>query len=233
MNTRFTETRYYGLHLLAGLLIFIVTTLILSEIAEDVMNGEFTIVDAQLSNWLHVHGSPALTTTLRVATYLGSTILVSSVAGVVGLYLLSKRQFYWLAAIWLSVFGGMGLNKLLKFAFHRPRPHFNDPILRLTGYSFPSGHTMMATVLYGALAAFLIAKVQSWRARLLIILAAGFLIALVGFSRIYLGAHYLSDVLAAIAEGIAWLSLSLTAVYSLWRKSKRSTHSPGRSSNPL
>jgi len=53
------------------------------------------------------------------------------------------------------------LNKLLKYAFHRARPHFDDPILTLTSYSFPSGHTMMATVLYGVVAAYLLAKTRA------------------------------------------------------------------------
>ena len=101
------------------------------------------------------------------------------------------------------------------------RPHFDDPILTLTGYSFPSGHTMMASVLYGVVAAYLCAHTPDWRLRALIIFSASVLIAVVGFSRVYLGAHYLSDVLGAMAEGLAWLSLCLTAVYTIWQRSNR------------
>ncbi|MDQ2977251.1 MAG: phosphatase PAP2 family protein, partial [Acidobacteriota bacterium] len=205
---------FLGLYLVAGLLVLIAMTLTLGEIAEDVRNGEpLTLADVQLSNWLHTHGSAPLTTSMMVVTYLGSTVVVSCLAVLFGLYLLWRRQPYWLTVMVLSVFGGMGVNKLLKFVVHRARPHFNDPILSLTSYSFPSGHTMMATVLYGVLAAFLISKTPRWSWRVLIVAVAGCLILLVGFSRIYLGAHYLSDVLAALAEGLAWLSLCLTAVY--------------------
>ncbi len=199
-------------------------TLTLGEISEDVINREpLTVADAQLSGWLHTHGSPFLTNAMFAATSFGSAVWVSCAAVAFGLYLLWRRRFYWLAALASAVLGGMLVNKLLKFLFHRARPAFTDPILALNSYSFPSGHTMMATVLYGALAAFLIARTTDWRQRALIIFSAGLLIGFVGFSRIYLGAHYLSDVLGAMAEGLAWLALCLTVVYSVWRGGRSGT----------
>lgn len=209
--TRPSAKGFLSLHLVAGILVFVTMTLILGKISEDVINNEpLTLADVQLSNWLHLHGSPFLTRVMLVATSFGSTVTVTCIAVALGLYLIWRRQFYWLAAVAASVGGGALLNRLLKYAFQRPRPHFDDPILRLTSYSFPSGHTMAATVLYGIIAAYLFAKTPDWRWRVLIILSASLLIALVGFSRIYLGAHYLSDVLAAMAEGLAWMSLCLT-----------------------
>jgi undecaprenyl-diphosphatase len=200
---------------LAGVLVFTVMTITLGGISQHVANHEpFTLIDAQLSNWLHSHGTPALTKAMFVFTFFGSTLAVSCIAVVFGLYLIWQRRFHWLAAAVSAVFGGMLLNKLLKYAFHRPRPYFNDPILTLTGYSFPSGHTMMATALYGVLAAYFCTTTVDWRRRWLIVMAAAVLIAFVGFSRMYLGAHYLSDVLAAMAEGLAWLSLCVTVVHS-------------------
>ena len=77
---------------------------------------------------------------------------------------------------------------------------------------------MTATVLYGVLAALLVTKIKRRSFRVLVVLSASCLIALIGFSRMYLGAHYLSDVLGAFAEGLAWLSLCLTTVYSVWRQ---------------
>jgi undecaprenyl-diphosphatase len=203
-----------GLYLVAGLLVFATMTLILGEISEDVINREpLTIADVQLSNWLHAHATPRLTSAMFVATSLGSTVTVICIAVAVGLYLLWGRRLYWLSVVGAAVGGGALLNKLLKYAFYRPRPHFDDPILTLTSYSFPSGHTMMATVLYGVIAAYLCTKIPEWHWRVISVLVAGLLIVLVGFSRIYLGAHYLSDVLAAMAEGLAWLSLCLTGLY--------------------
>jgi membrane-associated phospholipid phosphatase len=202
------------LPLLAGLLVFGAMTLTLGEISEDIINHEpITVADVQLSNWSHAHTSPLLTKMMLVATSFGSTVLVTFIAVVLGLFLLSRRQFYWLLALVLTVPGGGLLNRLLKYMFHRPRPHFQDPILKLTSYSFPSGHTMIATVLYGVIAAYVFTQTTDWRWRVLSIVSAAFLIALVACSRIYLGAHYLSDVLGAMAEGLAWLSLCLTMVH--------------------
>jgi undecaprenyl-diphosphatase len=76
---------------------------------------------------------------------------------------------------------------------------------------------MAATVLYGVLAVLVITKINDKRYKVIVALAASLLVASVAFSRMYLGAHYLSDVLGAIAEGLAWMSLCLTAVYSVWR----------------
>ena len=227
---KYPARTYPALHLVAGILIFLSMTLTLGEISEDIINHEpLTVADVQFSTWLHLHGSASLTTAMFAITFFGSTKAVSFVAVAFGLYLIWRRRLYWLTALASSVLGGMLLNKLLKYAFHRPRPFFNDPLLTLTSYSFPSGHTMMATVLYGVLAAYFFSATSDWRRRVLIIFAAASLILLVGFSRMYLGAHYLSDVLGAMAEGLAWLSLCLTTVYSLWRKRNHSEQATAHS----
>src|SRR2546427_7108515 len=124
-------------------------------IAEDVVHGDpLTAVDVGVSGWLHARTAPQLIAVMRVVTKLGTTVFVNSAALLVALLLLWRRQWYWLLTLVLAVPGGMLLNLLLKSAFHRHRPSFNDPILTLTSYSFPSGHTMAATVFYGVLATF-------------------------------------------------------------------------------
>lgn len=228
MRNKSNPGGFRWLPLVAGMLVLFTMTLTLGEIAEDISNHEpLTVADVQLSLWLHAHQLPLLTKAMLVATFLGSTAAVTVISFAFGFYLIRRRRFYWLAALLLSVFGGMLLNRTLKYAFHRPRPLFDNPILSLTSYSFPSGHTMAATVLYSAIAAYLVTTTSDWRPRALIICSASFLILLVGFSRIYLGAHYLSDVLGAMAEGLAWLSLCLTVIHFVWR---RRSSSVGRKS---
>jgi undecaprenyl-diphosphatase len=89
---------------------------------------------------------------------------------------------------------------------------FDDPIFSLPTYSFPSGHAMASTVFYGLLAIYASANASQRHAIYVAIAAAVFMVVLVSFSRIYLGLHYLSDVMGGIAEGIAWLALSFTVL---------------------
>ncbi|HUS11875.1 MAG TPA: phosphatase PAP2 family protein [Pyrinomonadaceae bacterium] len=218
MKPRRTRS-FLGLQLTAGLIVFTTMTILVWQISEGIRGREpLTITDARLSSWLHSHHTPPITTTMSAITSLGSTAVGTAIAAAFGIYFIFRRRFYWLTAFMSSVFGGMLLNRLLKYAFHRPRPFFDDPLLAFSGYSFPSGHTMLATVLYGVVAAYFFTTTSDWWRRALIVMAAIFLIAMVGFSRIYLGAHYLSDVLGAVAEGLAWLSLCLIVVYAVWRQ---------------
>ena len=210
------------LHLAIGVIVFVTMTVFVWQLADEIREREsLTTADSALSSWLHTHNNPRLTTAMFAVTAMGSTAVVSSIAGLFGIYLVFRRRFYWLAAITISVFGGMLLNKLLKYAFHRQRPFFHDPLLTLTSYSFPSGHTMMATTLYAVLAAFFVSRTKDARARVVIICAAVVMILRVGFSRIYLGAHYPTDVLGAMAEGLAWLSFCLITVYYVWHRRQK------------
>jgi membrane-associated phospholipid phosphatase len=112
----------------------------------------------------------------------------------------------------------MLLNVVLKNVFQRARPTFDHLLLTFSGHNFPSGHTMAAAMLYGTLAALALARIRAWHWRVLVVVVATFLIMLVSFSRIYLGAHYLSDVLGAMVEGLAWLAFCLTAVNAVRRQ---------------
>jgi len=113
------------------------------------------------------------------------------------------------AALWLMlvVAGGSLFNHGLKQWIARPRPGETPAPWEHSDFSFPSGHVASATIYYGMLAAWACTQVRSRRARLLIVLAAAAMIALVGLSRVALGAHYLSDVLGGVLVGLPWLML--------------------------
>jgi len=111
----------------------------------------------------------------------------------------------------IAVPGGMLLNEWLKLAVHRQRPFVEGPFVDWSGYSFASGHTIAATLLYGQLLLFVLPALKTRHWRLLCIISAMSLVLLVGFSRIALGAHFLTDVLAAIIFGIIWLMVCMIA----------------------
>ncbi|HKO95716.1 MAG TPA: phosphatase PAP2 family protein [Pyrinomonadaceae bacterium] len=218
MKMRLPSGGYWGWHLLIGVVVFAAMTIVLVALSDEVIDGEpLTLVDARLSAWLHANRTPAHVLIFKVITELGAFFVVTTGSLAVCIYLLWRKQRYWFTTFLLSVAGGVVLNRLLKSAFQRTRPQLDDPIMTFTGYSFPSGHTLTATVFWGCLAALIVANTKSKAIRFSTVVVASIIIALVGFSRIYLGAHFLTDVMAAIAEGLAWLALSFTLVYSLWR----------------
>ena len=128
-----------------------------------------------------------------------------------------QGQRYWVLTLAAAMAGGMALNWMFKITYERARPVLEDPLLTLKTFSFPSGHTAAATLFYGVLAAFLVSRVRAPKARAAIVAGAVVLVALVAFSRVYLGAHFMSDVVAAACSSLVWLVLCLAAGHRLAR----------------
>jgi undecaprenyl-diphosphatase len=179
---------------------------------------DLVFVDASVAAWLHKHATNEIAAFLYAVTTLHSTVGTGIMAAAFGVVLWRLRERYWLLTLGLAMGGGMALNVLLKHAYARARPHFDDPWVTLNSYSFPSGHTAAATLLYGVLVAFLVAHFYDWRQRTACIVGGILAVALVAFSRMYLGAHYLSDIVAAACSSLVWLVLCLSAVHSLVRR---------------
>ena len=219
MRARLSPEGYLGLHLTIGALVLIASALIFGLIAEDVATADkITVMDVQVSQWFHARATPLLTTVMLFFTHLHSTWGIIALSSLLAIYWMRSRAWDWLLTLVLTVPAGMLVNLLLKNIFQRVRPVFDVPLLSLNTYSFPSGHAAAATLFYGVLAAWLISRTASWRWRAFILLSAALMVALVGLSRIYLGVHYLSDVLAAMAASGCWLAFSLTAVETSRRR---------------
>jgi undecaprenyl-diphosphatase len=171
-------------------------------------------MDRQVAQGLHAQATPCVTTAMFLISALGSGRAVTVIALGLVLFWVWRRAWERLLVVALTVPGGA----LLKHAFRRARPLFDDPLLVLTTSSFPSGHAMAATVRYGLLAVSAVRHLRQRRARLLVASVAGILIVLIGFSRLYLGVHYLSKVLGGMAAGVAWLTLCLTAGETVHRQ---------------
>lgn len=217
VRARLSPGRYLELRLAIGAVVLIGATWLFGGVVEDVISGDpLTVADLVVAHWLHAHAAPLLTQFMLVVTHLHGIVAISTYALLAALYLAWKRDWYWLLCFSVAVPSGMLLNALTKIAFHRARPSFDDPILTLSTYSFPSGHVAGTTLFYGVLAAMLLEKITSWRWRVLIVLIAFALVVLVALTRMYLGVHYLSDVIAAFAEALAWLTLCLMGIHTFW-----------------
>jgi undecaprenyl-diphosphatase len=227
LGARLSPEGFLGLHLTIGLLVIVAAGWWFGDIAEDMSRNAATrALDESITSWFVVHASPLVTGISRAVTFLGSVGFLTSASVLVGVVLAIRRSFYRLLALVLAAGGGALLNLALKHLFHRQRPALENPLVTLSSYGFPSGHTMGATIFYGVLALIVTYWIRRWSRRVLIGLVAALAIALIGASRIYLGAHYFTDVIGAIAVGLAWLAFCWTGVETLRRWRGRSLSQP-------
>lgn len=164
-------------------------------------------VDQSIAWWFHAHLTRASSGVLLLMSDPGRAECVGPLAVLTGLLLAWKRLWHRLLTLGFALPGGMLVNEIMKVTIRRERPFQSSPYLDLGGYSFPSAHTMAATLIYGALAIFIVSIFKDSRLRLMA-LAAALPVAAVAFSRVALGAHYLTDVLGAMALSVGWLYFS-------------------------
>jgi undecaprenyl-diphosphatase len=189
---------------------------VFAKIADDVQDRETTGIDRAVSLRFHELDSPAMDTSMRAFTFLGSFPVILVVVIVAALWRLrrgDKRGAALVAAV--AAFEEL-LNLVLKEAFRRTRPSLFEEIATLHSYSFPSGHAMTAAAVYGAIAV-LVARARPERAAVAFAVS-GILSFSIGASRIYLGVHWLTDVLAGWSAGVFVL---LVGVYLLARADAR------------
>jgi membrane-associated phospholipid phosphatase len=218
-----------GLELLAGLAVLTGSAWIFGWMVEDLAEGD-TKVDTRLADWLHEHASPDLTTFFEAVTRLGnvSTLLV--------LVLLACAVLWrkgWIVELQLLVLAGVGAEIItvgLKHGFQRDRPFFSDPLATEGSYSFPSGHASVSLAVYGTLGFIAARHLGSRRAQFAVFAGTTVLVLLIGFSRLYLGVHFLSDVIAGYSLGIAWVALCVVLLQLRLRLKERGQTSRYRAS---
>ena len=186
-------------------MIFIVCTFLFVLVGIGVERNSWSARDAAVAQWFEAHITPERTRVAFAATQMGSDIFTFAITFVIAL-LLRRISRYWLERTLITIVGGAILNEALKFVFYRQRPHFSHPLLHLQSNSFPSGHTLAATVLSGTLILLVFAFSKSRVMRIAVIPAGVATILLVASTRIYLGVHYFSDVIGGLLEGVAWIS---------------------------
>lgn len=202
--------------LLAGsLLLVIIPFLALLLLVEDNW-GPLASSDHTARDRLHGYAltHPAFVTVMRTASDAGSALAWQIVIALVAIWLLSRRQWRLAAFAVVTTAGSSLLNTAVKLAVHRTRPVVSQPFVHEPGASFPSGHSQAAVVGFGVLLlVFLPLLGRRWR---LVAVAAAILgVVLIGFSRVALAAHYVSDVVAGFVLGAAWLA-AMTAAFNAW-----------------
>jgi undecaprenyl-diphosphatase len=175
-------------------------------------------LDRDLATDLHRYAltHPDFTTAMLVISNSGKTVVWFAVMALVTGWLLRRGLRRLALFVVVAVAASSLLNNLVKLAVGRARPHLNDPVAFAPGNSFPSGHAQAALVGCGVLlAVFLPVIGRRWRALAAAIAAA--VVLLIGFSRIALGVHYLSDVIGAYLIGTVWL-LGMISAFRTWRR---------------
>ena len=181
----------------------------------------FQSADHGIATWFHERLTPVFVSVLRAFTEFGSGEWIGVIMCALVLFFAWKRWWPSLVTLIIAVPGGMLLNEWVKILVHRHRPFIDGPFVDWSGYSFASGHTIGATLLYGQLLLFVLPILKTRHWRLLCISSAISLVLLVGFSRIALGAHFLTDVLAAMVFGTIWLMLCMVLCKPIRRGSSQ------------
>ena len=204
-----------GIFLVAGMLVAVTATSAFVAIANWVRGGRTQAFDEAILRWIGARHTKLLDVFMLEVTALGTGAVVLALVGVAGMFLWLTRHKYSALLLLVSTFGGVLLNNILKLGFARPRPQVFEWEVHAASSSFPSGHAMSAAVVYGTVA-YLAARLQRRRwAQWLTLTVAAVLIVLICVSRLYLGVHYPSDVLAGVIVGLAWAAFCMATLETL------------------
>ncbi len=217
IRNRFRKDSFFGLPLTVLSILFVGSLYALIGVLQDIIAFDpIVFVDVRLSHLLFVFRDALLIRFFLAVTAFGTLPVVLVVllsASAIGL-LWKKRRY--VEALWITVLGSQLFVLLGKYFIHRLRPEGLIPVYYEPSFSFPSGHAALAVALYGFIIYILWHHVHSFRKKTTILFLGTTFIFLLGFSRLYLGVHFLSDVIGGYLDGAVWLIVGAAIV--LWRK---------------
>jgi undecaprenyl-diphosphatase len=188
----------------------LVAGMIFASLAEDLVNQEtLSTIDPIFGSWLVTHTTLPGDHVFATITFLGNALIISPGTVLIGFWSARQRNWKKLILLFSSVAGGALLNLVLKNIFQRSRPTIPGAYMVETGFSFPSGHSMISLVFYGVIAYLALSYVKSKKWKVFVTVIILMICALIGFSRLYLGVHFLTDVLAGWAAGGLWLAVCI------------------------
>ena len=181
-----------------------------ADLAEEILEKESFAFDRAILLALKQLHTPLLDQIMLWLTFMGEPSLLTVICFIIGCLLLFYGKRSQATTLIIAALGAGGLNYLLKILFARARPQLWERTVDVRFYSFPSGHAMVSMVIYGVIGYLLATTFPKWRG--LIISATAILILGIGFTRLYLGVHWPTDVIAGYAAGIVWL---VACIFSL------------------
>jgi len=214
IKKRLTSDEKYGLYLTVGGLFTLFFIYLFFEVIQSYIGQEALFcADLRIINLVSHFRTPSLNQFMLFVTDLANAqvITVAVVCSLIILYLL--RKWSYIRSLLVFVIGGEIFVWIIKNMVNRPRPPLTEALVTETSYSFPSGHTFIAVAFYGLITFFLFHSLQKKYLKNISLILGIILVILIGASRIYLGAHWPSDVLASYASGLAWLSIIITITH--------------------
>ena len=215
--------RFFGGWLLAGLLSAVGALVFFGWLADEVFEGATKNFDDSVRNYVHQFAAPPLTAAMKFISFGGSPLSLT-VIGITAVVIFLVLKWKRAAALFLvTMIGEIILNITLKLVFHRVRPEsfFDYPLP--SSYSFPSGHALGSFCFFGILAWLVTARLENKLLKITIWMVAILLVFSIGLSRIYLGVHFPSDVIAGYTTGLFWVMVVASGDYFLKRRAENNS----------
>ncbi|MBN9388999.1 MAG: phosphatase PAP2 family protein [Chloroflexi bacterium] len=201
--------------LLIALVCSVALVLLFALLADKVFDKGLVNTDNRIALWSYSLTNPVLTFGLTVITEIGSPLGIAILTGLTIGFFIWRKMYAYACLAALTSLGSAIINETLKQIFHRVRPDLLPGGPHLTSYSFPSGHSTGSICFFGFLIWASWKLLKSQPLKIVITIALSLMILLVGFSRIYLGFHYPTDVLGAYLSGGCWL-IALLSSYNIF-----------------
>jgi membrane protein DedA with SNARE-associated domain/membrane-associated phospholipid phosphatase len=233
LRARLDTTAFSGLTLSISVLAFVYVLALFAGIVEDLITYDpIVAADIRIANLLSAFRTDALTSVFTWITLLGkSQVILIFTATLTALLWLWRKSRY-ILPLFITILGSQTFTYLGKLAFHRPRPDL--AVYAEHSFSFPSGHATIAVAFYGFAGYLLMHLVQGWNRKVNIFFATIFIIIAIGFSRLYLGEHYVSDVWSGYLVGAMWLIMGASvAEWLRYRAKSEAAMAPVPRARPL
>ena len=212
---------FISLSLLLGLAAAIGALVFFGWLTDEVLEGDSRHFDEVTRAAVHQLASPAMTVIMRFLSFVGSTIVLTIGTIIIVVWFAMRKWGREAKLFTATMIGGGLLNVTLKLTFKRARP---EPFFDLTPpetYSFPSGHSLASACFFGALAALLTARIKNRRTKLIVWIVCAAMFLSIGFSRIYLGVHHTTDVIAGFVAALIWILVVRFVEMELARRKRR------------